>query len=319
MRTSINIMPEGPVSEICDIASVAEDLGFGRCWVFDEGLAARDVYVTLTAIGAATESLEIGPGITNPFTRHPATTAAAISTLDDATDGRAFLGIGAGGSLTLDSLGIDRRRSLTAVRECIDVARDLFTGAPVDYEGTTVSLGGAVLEYGRPSTEIWLAGRGPKMLALGGRSADGVMLEFIHRELLADQFRLVVDAGESVGRTPRLSYSTMVVTDDYSMHLTKMHMTYRLVDSPDHVQRLVGMTATDIASIREAMADGLDSAAELVREDWVLPFVVHGTPAECSQQLSDLEQQGVEEFLIPIFDLGGAVDLMKSVAAVVER
>ena len=54
----------------------------------------------------STDAMEIGPGITNPYTRHPAQTAAAIASLDEVSQGRAFLGIGAGGSLTLDPLGI---------------------------------------------------------------------------------------------------------------------------------------------------------------------------------------------------------------------
>ncbi|HAQ23794.1 MAG TPA: 5,10-methylenetetrahydromethanopterin reductase, partial [Acidimicrobiaceae bacterium] len=40
-----------------------------RCWVYDEGLATRDLYVTMTAIAQATNRLEIGPGITNAYSR----------------------------------------------------------------------------------------------------------------------------------------------------------------------------------------------------------------------------------------------------------
>lgn len=107
MRTGINIIPEGPIAGLVEVAVEAERLGFGRCWAYDEGLATRDVYVTLAAIAAATSTIEIGPGITNPYTRHPAQTASAVASLDELSGGRAFLGIGAGGSLTLTPLGID--------------------------------------------------------------------------------------------------------------------------------------------------------------------------------------------------------------------
>ena len=75
IKASINVIPECPISEIVEIAKEAEMLGFSRCWVYDEGLATRDVYVVMSAIASATQNIEIGPGITNPSTRHPAPTS----------------------------------------------------------------------------------------------------------------------------------------------------------------------------------------------------------------------------------------------------
>ena len=178
---SINLIPEAPIAEMTALAVLAETLGFDRCWVYDEGLATRDLYVTLTAIALSTDTMEIGPGITNPYTRHPAQTAAAIASLDEVSQGRAFLGIGAGGSLTLDPLGLPRPSPLTAVRETIEASRSLWAGGPVDFDGAHLRLRSARLDHARSDIEIWLAGRGPKMLTLGGAAADGVMLDFIHR------------------------------------------------------------------------------------------------------------------------------------------
>ena len=125
---SVNLIPESPISDVVDLARQADALGFARCWVYDEGLATRDVYVTMAAIADGTAQIAIGPGITNPYTRQPAQTAAAIASLDELSGGRAFLGLGAGGSLTLDPLGIKRRQPLTALEETIDAARALFGG-----------------------------------------------------------------------------------------------------------------------------------------------------------------------------------------------
>ena len=119
-------MPKGPVAEVADLAVLAERLGYRRCWVYDEGLVTRDVYVTLTAIALATEKILLGPGITNPYVRHPGVTAAAVATIDELSGGRAFVGLGAGGVLTLDPLGIDRRRPVATVSHMVSALRDLF-------------------------------------------------------------------------------------------------------------------------------------------------------------------------------------------------
>jgi len=92
LHGSVNLIPEASVGLIRDLAVEAERLGFKRSWVYDEGLATRDLYVTMTAIAEATDTLEVGPGITNAYTRHPAQTAAAIATLDELSGGRAFKG-----------------------------------------------------------------------------------------------------------------------------------------------------------------------------------------------------------------------------------
>ena len=80
---SVSLMPTAPVADVVELAVLAEELGLARCWVYDEGLVTRDVYIALTAIAAQTQRIPLGPGITNPFVRHPGATAAAIATLDE--------------------------------------------------------------------------------------------------------------------------------------------------------------------------------------------------------------------------------------------
>ena len=311
MRLSLNVIPECPIGEIVDLAVHAEQLGFDRVWVYDEGLITRDVFVVMSAIAAATARIEIGPGITNPYTRHPGQTAAAIASLDELSGGRAFLGIGAGGSLTLDPLGLERRRPLTAVRETIDAARSLFRDDRADHDGEFVTLRSATLPYGRPDIEIWLAGRGPKMLAMGGELADGVMLDFIHKPSLGDYVQRVRSGGGA-----RLCYSTAVVTDADDLEFVRPHMTYRLVDSPPEVKAALGIGDDDAERIRSAMSGGLPSAAEHVPDAWVDPFVIRGTAAECGAEIRALaEEHDVDEFLLPMFDMPDQHAYLTRVAA----
>ncbi|MCP5027544.1 MAG: LLM class flavin-dependent oxidoreductase [Actinomycetia bacterium] len=320
VRAAINLIPEQPIARMVELAVHAEALGYQRCWVYDEGLATRDVYVTLAAIAGATDRLGLGPGITNPYTRHPATTAGAIAALDELSGGRAFLGIGAGGSLTLDPLGIRRDRPLTAVGETIAACRSLFSGQTTDIRGTHLTLQAARLDPSRPDTEIWLAGRGARMLALGGRTCDGVMLDFIHKPDLGRVIGRIREAGRATGNEPRISYSTMVITDEGSLEATKPHMTYRLVDSPEAVKEAIGLSPGDTERIRNAMADGLHAAGAHVRDEWVHPFVISGSPEACAAELADLvDRHGIDEFLLPVLNDRNAEELMGAIAPILGR
>ncbi|MFJ8860936.1 LLM class flavin-dependent oxidoreductase [Streptomyces sp. NPDC102451] len=83
----------------------AEELGFHAAYTYDH-LAWRSfrdgpwfgAVPTLTAAAAATERLRLGTLVTSPNFRHPVTLAKDLITLDDVSDGRITLGIGAGGN-----------------------------------------------------------------------------------------------------------------------------------------------------------------------------------------------------------------------------
>jgi len=313
---SINIIPEDSVGEVVALAVEAERLGYDRAWVYDEGLVTRDLYVTLTAMAAATTRLQIGPGITNPYTRHPAQTAAAIASLDEYSDGRAFYGIGAGGSLTLNPLSLSRDRPLKAVEESIDIARQLFSHHRQSFAGPMFPLHQASIDYGRSNIEVWLAGRGPKMLHLGATRADGVMLDFIHKPSLG----LLIDRVRSANPDARIAYSTSVATTDHDLDVVRPHMTYRLVDAPQGVKDALEISPDAVQRIRDALAHGLEAAAEHVPDEWITPFIVSGTPEQCAVEIESLmTRHGIEEFVLPLFPMADQPQYLAQVAQALGR
>ena len=54
-----------------------------------------------------------GVAVTNPYLRHPAVTASAMASVAELSGGRAILGLGAGGGVALDPVGIARAKPLT--------------------------------------------------------------------------------------------------------------------------------------------------------------------------------------------------------------
>ncbi len=115
-------------------------------------------------------------------TRAPPPRRSRRST-SSAADGPSSASARAAG-LTLGPLGIERRKPLTTVGEMVAALRALFAGERVEHTGATFSLRDAHLDYARPDIEIILAGRGPKMTALGASAADGFNLSYIHKDLL---------------------------------------------------------------------------------------------------------------------------------------
>jgi 5,10-methylenetetrahydromethanopterin reductase len=165
-----------PVAALVQAARDAEALGYRQVWVTDDRLQ-RDVFTILASLACATETVRLGPGVTNPFSRHPALIATAIATLDELSGGRAVLGLGAGGT-NHRALGIRREAPVKALAEAIELVRGLLAGREVTIEGRVVRSDRARLDFEplRPSVPIHLGARGPKMLELAGAVADGAIV-----------------------------------------------------------------------------------------------------------------------------------------------
>jgi 5,10-methylenetetrahydromethanopterin reductase len=172
MRFGIRVPTQGTPQETGTFAARVEAAGFDFMWMPDTPLLAgrwRDIYVHLTCAALQTERLRLGPGVTNPLTRHPIATASAILSLDEASNGRADLVAGSGYS---SAYIIGRKAAtLATMRRSTELWRSIF-------QGQVTELGGLEIELvpPRPDLPLYLAATGPKMLQLAGEIADGVLI-----------------------------------------------------------------------------------------------------------------------------------------------
>ena len=151
------------------------------------------------------------------------------------------------------------------------------------------------------------------MTELGARVADGFVLGWIHRDLLGDHVAALRAASSGRDRPMTLVWSTLPVVDEAGFRLARESLTFRLVDSPEEVRDLIGMTADDTAAIREALRSGGPPAAgHLVREEWVERFVVMGDRRSVGAEVrSTMDRLGIDEFQVPaVDDLGDVLDLL---------
>jgi 5,10-methylenetetrahydromethanopterin reductase len=121
----------------------------------------------------ATERVRLGPAALNPFTLHPVEIAGQIAALDAVSSGRAYLGLVRGS--WLDTLGLETRRPLTALREAVEVIRRLLAGDDTGFAGERFSLArGARLHYEpfRPEVPLMIGTWGVRVAAYAGEVAD---------------------------------------------------------------------------------------------------------------------------------------------------
>lgn len=307
IRFGIRLMPSLPVRDLVRAAVAAETAGIDVAWVPDEGFA-RDVYVTMAAVLGATQRLCLGPGITNPFTRHPAATAAAFASLYEYGDGRCFLGIGAGGGVTLGPLGLEREKPLLHVREAIEAMRALFTGESVSYSGETVQLVGARLATGRIPAEIWVAGRGTQMLKLAARMADGVYMSGVADFFVAEHIGLVRREAAAAGTAPRIALAHYIATDRQLFDQARVYQTFSILDSPPAVRAGIGLSEERTQELKGILrAEGLKAASRGITDEMLQPFVLAGDAEACAERIATwVRELALDQY---VFLYGAGVDL----------
>ncbi len=319
--SSITMNPDAPPASLARAVQQAEALGFEECYIADQGFS-RDLYVTLAMLAGATRRIHCGPGITHPYTRHPAATAVAIATLDELSGGRAFLGIGAGGSRTLAPLQIERTNVLRSCRETVEIARRLWQGGPVDYAGEHFRLAGARINFPcRPDIPVHWAARGPQMLALGGELADVVMLHGIPRFEIASTAGHVRRGADRAGRQVRLQYAVPLVYDERSRESARRRTVYRLVDSPEAVKTRLGLTPPQVDEMRRLITtQGPAAAAHLVSDEVLGHFVLDGTVEDYLGVLGPLfENLGLGGLTVEVSDPQEAEHVLPRAADLLAR
>lgn len=181
-------------------AVLADRLGYDLFGVADSQSLGHELHASLGALARETETVNIGPTITNTVTRHPIVTASAIATVDDLTAGRAFMGIGSGDSAVY-TLG-ERPAKLAELEEAICRITALWRGKTIDLGGKPVEI--RWIDEDEPrDIPVLLAAEGPKTLELAGRVADGAIMGLgITPEVREASLEAVRRGAHEAGRDP---------------------------------------------------------------------------------------------------------------------
>ena len=174
-----------------EVALAAEETGFAGLALMDHLIQIPQVgrawdpipepWVALGALAAVTTSLQLGTLVSPATFRAPGITAKAAATLSALSEGRVFVGLGAGwwerehAAYGLDFPTAGRR--LDALEVGIETMKALWSPGTKPYAGRRVSLPETTL-YPRPVRDIpvIVGGGGERTLRIAARLADGCNL-----------------------------------------------------------------------------------------------------------------------------------------------
>ncbi len=300
------------INDVVSVVRYAEELGYDAAWLSDR---LRDTYVNLAACALATSKIGLATGMVNPFTRHPVINARAVATLDELSGGRMSMGFAAGNMVEMtNDLGFETKGAYSKVREACLIAKKLFRGETVTFEGKHFRVKDVKLGVKpRHDIAVCIAGQGPRILEVSGEVADAAIVPYTDPKVV-DQAKGCIRAGaEKAGRKFEdirlVSWPSVYITDDKPKVLDSLrgYAALMVLLSPKEWMAEVGMKEEQYETVRAGYAKGahvdpkleaeyLKKAKEYITDDVVQLFTIVGSTREVIDRVGDLNRQGFREF-----------------------
>ncbi len=162
-----------------------EEVGLDVVWVAEA--YGYDAATRLGYLAARTRRVELASGILPIYSRTPVLLAQTAAGLDEISDGRAVLGLGASGPQVIEGWhGVPYDRPVQRTREIIEICRMVWRRQEVRYDGRAIKLplpadqgtglGKALKILTHPVRDripIWLASMGERSVELTAELAEG--------------------------------------------------------------------------------------------------------------------------------------------------
>jgi probable F420-dependent oxidoreductase len=311
----VTVMPDPPYTRFLELISLAEEQGFGYGWTYDSHVLWHESTPLLALAADRTTTMKLGHFVTNPGTRDPTVLASMYATLHVISGGRMVMGIGRGDS-AVRVIGREPMKVAEFEAAC-ELIKDFMNGRAVSSNGKELKLEWALTE---PQIPLYVAGYGPKALAVAGRVSDGVIIQLADPVIIEWIMATAREAAEKAGRDPAalecIVGAPSKVTDDIAQARDEVRWFPAMVSN--HVMDLIERYGWD-SNIPSELTDyvktrkGYDykdhsrvgaAHGEFVTDEICDRFCVIGSAADCERKLRELEAAGVGQFNVYLMTNG---------------
>ena len=198
MDFGVTVLPDPPFSRWLELIQLAERHGFGYAWTYDSHVLWQESIPMLAIAARETSTIKLGHFVTNPATRDPTVLASSYATLHDLSDGRMVMGVGRGDS-AVRFIGRQPMK-VAEFEQSLAMIHEFMNGREVHWNDKDLQLKWVRPEL--PQIPVWVAGYGPKALAVAGHVGDGVIIQLADPEIIQWIMDTARRAAEEAGRDP---------------------------------------------------------------------------------------------------------------------
>ncbi len=279
--------------EVRDLSVKAENLGFDSIHVNDHflGMDVRqdrrepmlEALMLLSALAVKTKKVKLGQIVLCNSFRNPAYLAKKISTLDNISNGRALLWIGAGWfEEEYKAYGYSfpsPKRRVDELEESLTIYKKIFTEEVTDFEGKfwkLVNHRNFPRPIQKPYPQLVVGTTGKRMIDIACREANGVNLDLWYTPNIE-------------GLPPRISY----INDRLKKHNRdpvqfeiSLFTTITIVESQEKLDDLVGRI------LKRTPKD------QNLTKDYILKNQYIGFPEDLKEKMARLEDMGIKRIVM---------------------
>src|SRR2546422_5976352 len=297
----VTVLPDPPYQRMLELLRLAEHRGFEYGWTYDSHILWHESYPLLALAAAQTERLKLGHFVTNPGIRDPTIVASYYATMHELSNGRMVMGIGRGDS-SRRVVGLQPVKVAEFERSC-RMIKDLMNGRTVEWNGKELQLKWVREEL--PDIEMWVAGYGPKALAVAGRVGDGVIIQLADPQIIQWIMETARAAAAEAGRDPSRLQCIVCAPNPTSDDLADAREQAKWFPAmvSNHVMDLIERYGFD-SEIPSALTEYVKARkfydykehsrvgakhGEFVTDEIVDRFCILGTPEQATEKLKELE------------------------------
>jgi alkanesulfonate monooxygenase SsuD/methylene tetrahydromethanopterin reductase-like flavin-dependent oxidoreductase (luciferase family) len=194
-----------------------------------------------------------------------------------------------------------------------------MNGRPVEWNDKELQLKWVRPEL--PEIPLWVAGYGPKALAVAGRVGDGVIIQLADPDIIGWIMDTARASAEAAGRDPAelkcIVCAPSHISDDIADAREQVRWFPAMVSN--HVKDLIERYGTDGSVVPKALTDYVEARkfydynehsrvgakhGEFVTDEICDRFCVLGTAEQATAKLKELEAVGVDQFNIYLMTQG---------------
>lgn len=330
VEIGLGVQSDKRPADYARLAVLAESTGFDVVSVFSDLLFQPPIY-PLLEMARVTSRVRLGAACWNPYTLHPYEIAGQLAVLDQASAGRAYLGLTRGS--WLDAIGIHQTRPVRHLREAVRVIHALLRGDAGGVDGDIFRLApGTRLRYpvsGRVPP-LLVGTWGPQTAALAGELADEVKIGGTANPAMIKVMTERLAPGLARARRPEAAVGivvgavTVVDSDGAAARArarTEVAMYLAVVARLDPTLQLPPDLLATVA--RHVDTGDHERAGAYIPDDVLDLFAFAGTPEQVAARAQALIDAGARrvEFGTPhgLTDAGGVELLGRAVLPLIDR
>lgn len=281
MRVGIVILPEYRWWAAEPKWRAVESYGFDHAWTYDH-VGWRSLVdgpwfgavPTLTAAATVTERIELGTFVASPHFRHPVPFTREVTALDDISDGRFLLGVGAGvrsghDTEVLGAEPLSDKELVDRFGEFLELLDTILVREHTTWHGryyTAVDARSAPGTVHRPRVPFVVAANGPRSIGLAARFGQGWLTGGPKTDDLDEWWRGVADRAERLTEAmDRNARAPRSVRRYLSLDSAPLYSLVSVSCFADMVGRATQLGFTDVIA-HWPRADGVFAGRESVLE-----------------------------------------------------